>query len=87
MKVSIQVKDRNEGDAITRALDDPEMRAYVVTMGILLELPDDAARTRVLHCVEILLSSAPSTRARSGAFRLHDGAAGGNGREVADTGE
>jgi hypothetical protein len=87
MKVRLEVKDRNEGDAISRALDDPEMRAYIVTMGILMELPDDAARVRVLQCVEILLSSAPTSRRESRELRLHDGTTKGNGREVADTGE
>lgn len=84
MRISIEVKDRNEGDAIKRALEDPETRAYVVVTGILAELPDDAARSRVLHCSEILLSSAPATRSRSR----------GNGSELAlrleegsDTGE
>jgi hypothetical protein len=91
MKVRIDVKDRNEGDAITRALDDLEIRAYVVTTGILMDLPDDAARLRVLHCAEILLSSAPEGRARArGPLRLHDADTllfSRYGREQADTGE
>lgn len=86
MKVGLEVRNRTEADAIIRALDDPEMRAYVVTIGILLELPDDGARSRVLHCAEILLSSAPKTRELL-RLHLHDGTTKGNGREVADTGE
>jgi hypothetical protein len=64
MRKTIEVSSRDEGKAIARALDDPEFRAYAVTMGVLAGLPDDAARARVLHCAEILLSSAPDSRPR-----------------------
>jgi hypothetical protein len=78
MKARIDVKDRTEADHITAALEDPETRAYVVVLGILQQLPDDAARVRVVRCVEILLSSAPETRAKgNGSLRLH--AAGDTG--------
>lgn len=51
MKVSVEVKDRREADAIRRGLDDPVTRAIVVTMGLLLALPSARARTRVLQYV------------------------------------
>ena len=79
MQARIEVKDRNERDAIQLALEDPETRAYVVVCGILRQLPDDPARLRVLQCAEILLSSAPGRRAapRNGddgeRLRLLDG--------------
>jgi len=36
MKTTIEVKDKKEGDAIKRAMDDPEIRAFVVISGVLL---------------------------------------------------
>lgn len=58
MKKTIDVKDRNEGNAIARALDDPTMRATVTTIGYLLPLsPKD--RQRVLTFVADKLSDEP----------------------------
>lgn len=51
MKVAIEVKDRREGDALRRALDDPKTRALVLVLGALMELPSDRARRRVLQYV------------------------------------
>lgn len=52
MKTTIEVKDRNEGNAIKRGLDDPTVRAFTVMMGILAELPSVKARARVLQFVK-----------------------------------
>lgn len=51
MKTSIEVKDRREGDAIRAGLEDPVTRAIVVVTGLLLGLPTDRARRRVLDYV------------------------------------
>jgi|KBSSwiStaDraftv2_1062776.scaffolds.fasta_scaffold7877485_1 hypothetical protein len=58
MKTTIEVKDRKEGDAIKRAMDDPEIRAFVVITGVLLpfSLP---TRRRMLDFV-------------AGHFKEHD---------------
>ena len=47
MKVSIEVKDRAEAEHIRRALERPDVRAFVVVVGALLPLTP-RARTRVL---------------------------------------
>jgi hypothetical protein len=51
MKSSFDVKDRKEADQIRRALDEPDVRAFVVVMGALLALPTDRARVRCLQWV------------------------------------
>lgn len=51
MKIRIDVTDRAEGEAIRAALHDPETRAFVVTLGTLLQLPSDRARERVMRFV------------------------------------
>jgi hypothetical protein len=51
MKASIDVKDRKEADAIRRGLEDPVVRAFVVTMCVLSTLPTDRSRERVLRFV------------------------------------
>lgn len=51
MKTSIEVKDRREGDAIRAGLADPVTRAIVIVTGLLLELPNDRARRRVMEYV------------------------------------
>jgi hypothetical protein len=56
MKTPIDVKNRNEGQTIRRALADPQVRAFVLTMGTLLALPSDRARERVLRFVDDRLS-------------------------------
>ena len=48
MKTTIRVKNRAEGEAIRRGLDDPSTRVFVQVMGLLLELPSDRARARVV---------------------------------------
>lgn len=50
MKTTIETKNRNEADAIKRALEDPETRAFVVIVGTLLPFTD-RARRRVLDFV------------------------------------
>lgn len=52
MKVAIEVKNRDEADAIKRAMADPAMRATVVVAGSLMALPSDTARRRVLAYVQ-----------------------------------
>ena len=51
MKTTINVKDRKEAEHIRNGLEDPAVRAFVVTMGALLVLPSDRARLRVLNFV------------------------------------
>lgn len=48
--ISIEVKDKTEGENIERALTDPMTRAFVVIVGALLPL-GDRARTRVLSFI------------------------------------
>lgn len=50
MKATIDVKDRNEGNAIRDGLQIPTMRAAVIIAGLLLPL-SDRARKRVLDFV------------------------------------
>lgn len=61
MKMTIDVRSREEGDAIRLAMEDPETRAHMVITGLLLQLPDMEARSRVLHCAELLLFTRPVT--------------------------
>jgi hypothetical protein len=51
MKVGIDCHDRREGELIRVALADPEVRAFVKVMGVLLPLSSDRARARVLSYV------------------------------------
>ena len=51
MRTTIEVASRAEGDAIRRALADPEAKALVLVLGALLELPTDRARQRTLAFV------------------------------------
>ena len=44
----VRAKDTTEADAILTAMNDPLIRAFVVTCGTLALLPDDAARSRVI---------------------------------------
>lgn len=55
MKATLDVKDRREADAIRSGLEDPAVRAYVVVMGVLSELPTQRAKRRVLQYVADLL--------------------------------
>ena len=52
MKTTIDVESKNEGVLIRRGLADPQVRAFVKTMGILLALTSDRARERVLRFVD-----------------------------------
>lgn len=51
MKATIEVKDKQERDAIKRGLEDPSVRAFVVIFGTLQALPNDYVRKRVLTYV------------------------------------
>jgi len=55
MKVSIDVKDKTEAENLRRALADPMTRAFVLIVGALLPLGDEA-RTRVLSFVNDTLN-------------------------------
>lgn len=52
MKANIEVKDRKEGEAIKQGLLFPEVRAFVIVMGVLSTLKSDRAKKRVLAFVE-----------------------------------
>ena len=52
MKANIDVQDRREADAIKRGLEDPAVRAFVVIIGVMKELPNDRARARVMQYVK-----------------------------------
>jgi hypothetical protein len=49
--IKLEVKDRKQARAIRLALQDPEVLAYVTVLGILIPLPSDRARKRVLDFV------------------------------------
>ena len=49
MKVTLEVKDRAEREAVQRAWQKPELRAFIVIAGLLDGLPTDRARARVLN--------------------------------------
>jgi len=49
MKTPVEVLNRREAAALQRAMADPTVRAFVLIMGALLELPSDRARRRVLE--------------------------------------
>lgn len=51
MKASIDVRNRDEGDAIKRAFEDPTFHAFAILVGVLANLPTDRARRRVLSWV------------------------------------
>ena len=49
--LKLRVKDHDEAVAIGRALTRPDVRAFVVVVGTLDQLPTDRARSRVLNFV------------------------------------
>ena len=51
MKASIQVSDKKEAELIRAGLDDAQTRAIVQVMGVLLGLPSNRVRKRVLSFV------------------------------------
>jgi hypothetical protein len=76
MKVSIDVTSRSEGDALKLAMEDPITRTITMMSGMLVGLPSDRARRRVLRWM--LDSWADDTLAgpreqQIPLFRLHDG--------------
>jgi hypothetical protein len=52
MKTRIDVANRAEAEQIQRALADPQVRAFVLVMGTLLDLSSDRARERVLRFLD-----------------------------------
>jgi hypothetical protein len=77
MKTTLVVKDKKEATAIQRAMSDPAVRAFTVVMGVLLELPTDRARIRVLqHTQEIFEDQAAGVPLAPAPLRLHDGTTG-----------
>jgi hypothetical protein len=52
MKAHIEVKDRREKEALERGLAHPEVRAFVLVIGIMDTLPTDSSRARVLEYFE-----------------------------------
>lgn len=57
MKTTVDVRDRREAQYVRAGLEDPHVRAFVVTMGILAGLPTDADRRRVVAFVSDTLAS------------------------------
>ena len=55
MKAKIEVKDKREAEAIQRAMSNESVRAFVIIVGALEELPSDRSRQRVLQYVSDLL--------------------------------
>jgi hypothetical protein len=55
MKATFEVKDRKEADAIRAGLEDPVVRAQVVILGTLKQLPSVKAQVRVLTFVKEML--------------------------------
>ena len=55
VKAKIEVKDKREAEAIQRAMNNESVRAFVIIVGALEELPTDRARQRVLQYVRDLL--------------------------------
>lgn len=51
MKAAIQVSDKKEAELIRAGLDDGAARAIVQVMGVLLSLPSNRVRKRVLSFV------------------------------------
>ena len=51
MRAFFEAESHKEAKLIRRGLDDPRVRAFVKVMGVLLELPSDRARIRVLNYV------------------------------------
>ena len=61
------MKDKAEGEAIQRALDDKELRAFVVIAGTLLPF-SDRARSRILTFIsDSVLDPDPALRAEDKA--------------------
>jgi hypothetical protein len=50
-KVSIEVKNKREAEAVKRAMADEAIHTTVVVCGALLQLSSDRARARVLNFV------------------------------------
>jgi len=52
MRTSLKVNTRAEGVQIRLALADPQVRAFVLVMGTLFDLPTDRSRERILRFVD-----------------------------------
>lgn len=51
MKTTIEVADRREATAVQTAMEDQVVRSFVIVTGVLMQLPTDRARRRVLQYV------------------------------------
>ena len=49
MKVTVEVANRQQAEAVRRVFADPQTRALVLVIGTLLGLPTERARERVLR--------------------------------------
>lgn len=56
MKVSVDLANRQEGDAVRRALEDPTLKTVAIVSGLLLELETISQRLRVLRFVQDLIA-------------------------------
>ena len=65
MKATIEVKDKAEREALRAGLADKEVRAFAVVAGLLLALPTDRARTRVLEFVRDRLAEEQEAKQES----------------------
>ena len=65
MTARIEVKSRQEAEDIRRGLALPEVRAFVITCGILDTLPSDRARARVLNFISDHFSEFPTTNVKT----------------------
>ena len=57
MKITIDVADRKEAEQIRRGLADPQTRAVVRLMGILLPLKSKEVQVKVLRTVQCVLAA------------------------------
>lgn len=81
MKISVDLKNRQEGDALKLALTHPALKTASVMTGLLLELPTDYVRHCVLTIVQQSVRLAtyptdapPEVAADNGNLgRIHDG--------------
>ena len=64
-RVEIEVKDRKEARAIRLAVEDPEIKAFLIVSGILKQLSTDGARARVLAFVRDFLDEQVKRKERN----------------------
>jgi hypothetical protein len=76
MKAAIEVKDRREAEHIRMGLEDPVMRAFVVIMGALAQLPTKRAKMRALNYVKDHFEEQEEIRSAGEQKELRDGNGG-----------